>query len=316
MVLSRIAPYLTLLLALSLIIGAVSAEQEKPIVVATTTVLGSVVEDLAGDQVQLIVLVNPSICPAHYDVKPSDAYAISKAKLIFYHGMEGWLKQLYEASGSSAKLVRVSGGWTTPDGIESYYRRIAEALEKELGIDVSDKLEARLRELDEVSKDILGEAERSRVSEVKVIVMSWQKGFVEWMGFDVVKEFGPPEKLSSADIEELIAAGRENGVGIVVSNLQSGVEVGEMIARELGAVHVVLSNFPGTDPETKTLLDLMKHKSDKLLEAVKLLEVKRGLESAKAELELYEAIAYSLIAVALIEAAVIAYLGWRLRKLG
>ncbi|HDD66886.1 MAG TPA: metal ABC transporter substrate-binding protein, partial [Nitrososphaeria archaeon] len=52
MVLSRAAPYLALLLALGLIVGAVSAEQEKPIVVATTTVLGSVVEDLAGDRVQ------------------------------------------------------------------------------------------------------------------------------------------------------------------------------------------------------------------------------------------------------------------------
>ena len=314
--LSRGAPYLALLLALGLIVGAVSAEQEKPIVVATTTVLGSVVEDLAGDRVQLIVLVNPSICPAHYDVKPSDAYAISEAKLIFYHGMEGWLKQLYEASGSEAKLVQVSGGWATPDGVASYYQRVAEALKEELGLDVSDRLEARLRELEDVSKDVLEEAERSGVSEVRVIAMSWQRGFVEWMGFDVVGEFGPPEKLSSADIEELVAAGRENGVGIVVSNLQSGVEVGGMIARELGAVHVVLSNFPETDPETKTLIDLMKHKSDKLLEAVKLLEVRRGLESAEAELEFYRSVSYSLVAVSLIEAAVIAYLGWRLRKIG
>jgi len=55
--------------------------------------------------------------------------------------------------------------------------------------------------------------------------MTWQKDFVKWMGFVVVGEFGPPEKLSSADIERLIAMGRENGVEMVVNNLQSGTEV-------------------------------------------------------------------------------------------
>jgi len=80
------------------------------------------------------------------------------------------------------------------------------------------------------------------------------------------------------------------------------------LARELGAVHVVLSNFPGYDPETKTLMDLMKQKASKLLEAVKLLEVKRSLSRAEREVELYRALAYAAIAAAIIETATLAYL--------
>jgi len=124
----------------------------------------------------------------------------------------------------------------------------------------------------------------------------------------VVGEFGPPEKLSSADIEKLIAIGKENDVGIIISNLQSGTEVGETLARELGAVHVVLSNFPESDPETKTLIDLMKKKADKLLEAVTLLNVKKALSKAESEIELYQALAYTVIIIAAIEAAALVYL--------
>jgi len=281
---------------------------EKPLVVTTTSVLGSVVKDLAGDQVEVVILVNPAICPAHYDVKPSDVYAVSEAELILYHGMEGWLKQLYETSGSHAVLVKISGDWATVDGIKHYYQEVAEALSSKLGLDVSKRLEQRLGELEELAQQILHEAESRRTSSVKVIVMSWQKGFLKWMGFNVVGEFGPPEKLSSADIEKLIAIGRENDVGIIVSNLQSGTEVGETLARELGAVHVVLSNFPESDPETKTLIDLMKKKADKLLEAVTLLNVKKALSKAESEIELYQALAYTVIIIAAIEAAALVYL--------
>ena len=300
------------LMILLLIVGFWIAYQpvagEKPLVVATTSVLGSVVKDLAGDRVEVTVLVNPAVCPAHYDVKPSDVYAVAEAKLIFYHGMENWLKQLYETSGSHAELVKVSGSWSTVDGIKHYYQEVAKALNEKLGLDVSERLEERLKELDEVAQQILREAESRHVSSINVIVMSWQRDFVEWLGFNVVGEFGPPEKLSSADIEELIAIGRENNVGIVVSNLQSGTEVGETLARELGAVHVILSNFPESDPETRTLVDLMKKKADNLLEAVNLLSVKKALSQTRGELEFYQALAYSLIVIAVIEALALAYL--------
>ena len=313
MVLRKISPIICLLLISALLAGVASAE-EKPLVIATTSILGSVIEDLAGDKVQLIVLVSPSICPAHYDVKPSDVYAVSEARLIFYHGMERWLDQLYEVSGSKAKLIKISGDWTTPDGIKTYYRKVAEALESELGIDVSDNLESRLSEIDKASEEILRNAERSGVSEIGVIVMSWQKGFVEWMGFKVVGEFGPPEKLSSADIEKLIELGEKNDVRLVISNLQSGTHVGETIAEELNAVHVVLSNFPGTDPETRTLIDLMKAKADRLLEAVKLLDLKRSMASMETMVEFYQAVVCLLIIIVAVEALAIIYLVRRMRR--
>ncbi|MCD6312228.1 MAG: zinc ABC transporter substrate-binding protein [Thaumarchaeota archaeon] len=309
-------PILLIILLLANGLAAAAAAEEKPLVVATTSVLGSVVEDLAGDRVQVIVLVNPSICPAHYDVKPSDLYAVSKAKLIFYHGIEEWLMQLYNASESKARLVKVSGGWSTINEAKSYYQQVAEALESELGLDVSEKLGERLSELDRVADEILGEAEKESTSSINVIVMKWQRSFVEWLGFNVVGDFGPPERLSSSDIEKLISLGKEKNVAIVISNLQSGTDVGEAIAREIGAVHVVLSNFPGSSPETKSLADLIEGNAEKVFKAISLYQLKRTVMEMRDEVEFYRVGFYALLVVAVVEAAGIVYLARRLKAIG
>ncbi len=299
---------LIMLCLLSLSAAVQPAVGEKPLVVATTSVLGSVAEDLAGDQVEVIILVNPTICPAHYDVKPSDVYVISRARIIFYHGVEGWLNQLYETSGSSAELIKISGGWSTPDGARHYYEEVASALSSRLGLSVSTKLEQRLKELEEVAQQILEEAESRHVSSINVIAMEWQKDFVEWLGFKIVGTFGPPEKVSSADIEKLVKMGKENNVDVIVSNLQSGTELGETLAREVGAIHVILSNFPRGGPEAKTLVDLIKKNSEDLLSSLDMLALKKDLSRAKSEVEYYRALSYCLAIIILVESIILAYL--------
>ncbi len=284
-----------------------TAAEKRPLVIVTTSVLGSVVQDLAGDKVDLIVLVNPAVCSAHYDIKPSDVYAVSKADLIIYHGFEKWIEDLYQTSGSKAKLVKVSGPWNTPDGVKSYYEGVAKALKSNLGLDISDSLDEKLRKMDETFAKIQEEAQSLKTSSFKVITMSWQKDFVKWLGFDIVGEFGPPEKLSSADVEKLISLGEDEKAALVISNLQSGVHTGETIAESIGAVHVTISNFPSTDPESKTLIDLVQSNADKLFDAVKLYDLRRSLSAAEAEAEFYRYLAYSLIAVVVIEAAILVY---------
>ena len=305
--LKKLIPALLTLLFLASIIGSISAG-EKPVVVATTSVIGSVVKDLAGDRVDLYVIASPAICPAHHDIRPSDVYTFSKASLILYHGFEPWVKDLYEASGSRAKLVKISGPWNTPDGIKSYYRNVSSVLEDELGIDVSDKLNEVLPKIDSLAEKLKSEAERTGVSKVKVIAMKWVEGFVKWLGFKVVADFGPPEKLSSADLEKLVKTGRSEGVMLVISNLQSGVKFGESLASEIGASHIILTNFPWTDPDLKTLMDVLERNAERLMTGVEVYHVKRAMSELEGELNLYKVLSYCLIAVAVVEAIFLAYL--------
>ena len=303
---NKLLPALLTFLMLASVIGYVSAG-EKPVVVATTSVIGSVVKDLAGDRVDLYVIASPAICPAHHDIKPSDVYTFSKANLILYHGFEPWVKDLYKVSGSKAKLVKISGPWNTPDGIKSYYKKVASVLGDELEIDVSDRLNEVLTGIDSLAEKIESEAEKVGTSRVKVIAMKWVEEFVKWLGFEVVADFGPPEKLSSADVEKLVETGKREKVMLVVSNLQSGVKFGESLASEIGASHIVLTNFPWTDPDLKTLMDVLERNAERLMRGVELYQVKSITSKLEGELNLYRVLSYCLIAVAVVEAIFLAY---------
>jgi len=98
--------------------------------------------------------------------------------------------------------------------------------------------------------------------------MAWQEMFVSWLGFDVVATYGIPGNLSLQDLVDLAAVGVSDEVAMVIDNLQSGVNFGAKLAREVDAIHVVLSNFPGAMPRTATVLDLFAQNAEALFSAV------------------------------------------------
>ncbi|HDH45126.1 MAG TPA: zinc ABC transporter substrate-binding protein [Thermococcus sp.] len=285
-----------------------SSDDGKPLVVVSTTVLESIVKDLAGDQVDILVLVSPSVCPGHYDVRPSDVWAVSNAKLILYHGIEPWVEKLVEASNSKADVVKVSGPWNTPDALKERYQDVAKILEEKLGISVQERLSEKLKEINEVSEELKAKAEAYNFNDVNVIVMKWQKPFVEWLGFNVVASYPPPEKLSTKDIVELEKKAREENVLLVIDNLQSGVSFGQNLASHVGAVHVTLTNFPGNAPNVNTVLDVMRYNTENLIIAVKTAKEIQEKNALKEKLSTYKTLAIVGISLVIIEALVIIFI--------
>ena len=94
--------------------GLTPAHAEKVNVIATISIIGDVVKNVAGDSVNLVTLVGPDGDAHEYEPIPADSVNISKADIIFENGLhlEHWLDKLYEASGSKAKRVVVSQGVT------------------------------------------------------------------------------------------------------------------------------------------------------------------------------------------------------------
>jgi hypothetical protein len=66
-------------------------------------------------------------------------------------------------------------------------------------------------------------------------------------------------------MEDLITTGRRNKVRLVVDNRQSGPSVGVGVAREIGAGHVVLTNFPVGD----SYLDALRSNVEALKQALR-----------------------------------------------
>ena len=299
---------LVALVLMSQNVALASSNDEKPLVVVSTTVLESIVKDLAGDKVDVLVLVSPAVCPGHYDVRPSDVWAVSNAKLILYHGFEPWVEKLVKASKSKADVVKVPGPWNTPDALKERYRDVAKILEEKLGISVQERLSEKLNEINEVSNELKAKAEAYNFNEVNVIVMEWQKSFVEWLGFNIVATYPSPEKLSTKDIVELEKKAREENVLLVIDNLQSGVSFGQNLASRIGAVHVTLTNFPGNAPNVNTVLDVMKYNTENLIIAVKTAKEIQEKNALKEKLSTYKTLAIVGVSLVVIEALVIIFI--------
>jgi len=81
-------------------------------VVATFSVLGDMVRSVGGDHLSLTVLAGPGVDTHTYSPTASDAAALAESEIVFENGLEfeGWLDDLYEASGSQATRAAVSEG--------------------------------------------------------------------------------------------------------------------------------------------------------------------------------------------------------------
>jgi zinc/manganese transport system substrate-binding protein len=79
-------------------------------VVATISVYGDFVKNIAGDKVDLVTLVGLDGDPHEYEATPADSAQIADANLIFENGLEleSWLDKMVQASGSKAKRVVVT----------------------------------------------------------------------------------------------------------------------------------------------------------------------------------------------------------------
>jgi len=92
---------------------APEADAEPIKVVATYSILGDLVENVAGvdtDHIELTVLVGPGGDAHTYEPSPRDSATIAEADILFENGLEfeSWIDDLYEASGSTATRIAVA----------------------------------------------------------------------------------------------------------------------------------------------------------------------------------------------------------------
>ncbi|MBM4464125.1 MAG: zinc ABC transporter substrate-binding protein [Chloroflexi bacterium] len=261
-----------------------SASETPPTgVVTTTSLLGSIVERVGKEKVEVTVITAPATCPGEDDVKPSQIEATARARLFFMHNWPGeaFVEGLLEAAKNPdlrVEIIELEGNWMTPpiqaQGVERVTAVLSDA-------DPANKdfYQANAGALLEVIQSQGGEL-KARLppfpptlggqggGQVNVICMAHQAGFLKWAGFNVVATYPPPADLTPEKVKELVDKGREAAVALVVDNLQSGPEAGVQMAQEIGAVHVTLSNFPGGFEGTETWEKAIKKNVELLLEAL------------------------------------------------
>ncbi|PPG16607.1 MULTISPECIES: zinc ABC transporter substrate-binding protein AztC [unclassified Rathayibacter] len=83
--------------------GCTSAEEdERPLVIVSTNILGDVVGELVGDEAQVVTLMKPDADPHSFEISAQEAARLRSADLVVSNGLgleEGLQQHLDEASG-------------------------------------------------------------------------------------------------------------------------------------------------------------------------------------------------------------------------
>lgn len=116
-------------------------------VVATTTVVADIVENVGGDDIEVTTLVGRDVDAHTFEPDPADAEAIANAEIVFENGLgfeEAWLDDTVEASGTDAEVVELAEGVETIefDGEEEHDHEEEAEHDEEEGAEHEDEEEA------------------------------------------------------------------------------------------------------------------------------------------------------------------------------
>ncbi|MFW3616706.1 metal ABC transporter solute-binding protein, Zn/Mn family [Billgrantia antri] len=154
-----------LALPLAAMVGGVSVAAANPKVVASFSILGDLVNQVGGNDIELVVLA-PAGAEVHdWELTPDSFIALEDADLIFYNGyqLEQWMRQVHATVGNRAPLVALAEAseystqpiitgehtgepdphlWMDPRAVAAYLQVIADHL-AELHPPAADSFQAR-----------------------------------------------------------------------------------------------------------------------------------------------------------------------------
>ena len=247
-------------------------------IMAGSSLITNIIQDVAGDKLETRTLIPPGVCPGHYDIKPSDIEALANSKALFIHNYQQNFENitgLIEAAENPdliITVINVTGNWMTPPVQAEAVDKIAQALgeiDPENAVYYQQRAADREQAILAYGDDVKNELQEAGVEGVKVICAEMQQGFVGWAGFDIVATFGRPEDLSPADLAQLVTEAEQAGATLVIDNLQSGsTTLGASMGQDIKAIPVTISNFPGGLENTETWEKAIDKNVDLLLEAL------------------------------------------------
>ena len=236
----------------------------------TSSHLYCLLKEICADKLELTLMVTPIVCPNNNDIDAAMIKRISTSNIILYHYWQDWAKRLKYEIGNLAivyKEFKTEGNLIIP-----YINiRAAEEITEMFGYLDPDNKEFYEKnfvkyayKVNYISEKISKKASL-KYNGKKIVCNNKITDFMQWLGFDVVAEYGKPENMSSAQMLRLSKKIKDNNVVCITDNLQTGTKIGETLSNDLKIRHVVISNFPLNYSYIETLKDNVL-KIDKVLQ--------------------------------------------------
>ncbi len=240
------------------------------------------VESIAGDKVNVIVLLPPGASPATYSLTSQDLINIQKAKIYFRIGLlpfekatESQLRELNPGlkivNASSVVELRKIGSsidphlWLSPLNMIKHCNQITLALSelkpgfKNFFEKNNQEYVSKLRELDSFLKNIF-----QNVSQKNFLVFhpSWGY-FARDFGLNQIAIEQDGKEPTASQLKELINLAREKKIRVVFVQKQFSKSIAESIASELNGVVVSI------DPLAENYLENMHFIGEKIASELK-----------------------------------------------
>jgi len=92
--------------------SASKSTRSKPLIVATTSILADGIQELVGDQAEVVALMPAGVDPHLYKASVRDLDLLTQADLVVYHGLylEGKMTEIFEKLAKQQVLIDVSKG--------------------------------------------------------------------------------------------------------------------------------------------------------------------------------------------------------------
>jgi len=280
--------------------SAQPGQEQKLRIVATTTIVGDIVRSVAGDAVEVTVLLAPGVDPHEYEPVPGDVRAVSQAALVFLNGagLEPWLDGLLESAGGETDLVALSDGlalraleedglvetdphvWLDVANAIHFAERARDAL---IAADPSKadtyrgSAEVTIRQLSDLDTWLMAQVD-GLPAESRLLVTNHDTFgyFAARYGFTVVGTAfptgGAQASPSAREIADLIAAIKASGVKAVFTETTLNPDLANTIGQEAG-VKVVSGLYTDSlgpaDSPAATYIGMMRHDVQAIVEALR-----------------------------------------------
>ena len=242
------------------------AGSERPTVVVTYSVLGSIVEQLVGDAATVTTLIPDGQDPHEFEPSAKDIESLNNANIVVSNGLdfEEGLEETLENAKTAGVNVFMAGDhitvrelsdeghdhgsfdphlWLSPAAMLEMLPELSETIGVAIGVDLSVQLEtliAELTALDTEIQEIIGGIKCELVSGHDEMGYFADRYGCEVIGA-VIPSLSTTSEASAGELADLKAEVEAHGVPAIFTGLGTSPDVAEQLAAELGVKAVTLS---------------------------------------------------------------------------
>ena len=275
----------------------------RPSIVVTYSILGSIVQELVDDRIDVIVSIPNGLDLHEWEPSAKDIENINKAALVVRNGLDleaGMEKCLNAAEQSGVKIftasdhivVRHVGShegdnrpgnnhhegasdphiWTDPLTMKSVVEALVPVLKNELWIDAADRAQDVIGRLDDMDKYIADTLAPISAEDRKIVTGHQSMGyFSQRYGFDMIGVIIPglssQASVSAADLSELKRAILDNRVKVIFTEQGTSPAVAKAIGDETSAKVIELNTH--ALPPDGSYFTFLKDMADTIAGALK-----------------------------------------------